>query len=94
MSLVGPRPELARYVACYPRAVRDKVLSVAPGITEWASIKYRDEGSLLAAAADPERTYIEDILPVKLAFYQRYVDHRSFWMDLRIIASTVSTLWR
>lgn len=94
MSLVGPRPELARYVACYPSAVREKVLSVAPGITEWASIQYRDEGSLLAAAADPERTYIEDILPVKLAFYQRYVDQRSFWMDLRIIASTVSALWR
>jgi len=94
MSLVGPRPELARYVACYPSAVRAKVLSVAPGITEWGSIRYRDEGSLLAAADDPERTYIEDILPVKLAFYQRYVDQRSFWMDLRIIASTVSTLWR
>lgn len=94
MSLVGPRPELARYVAHYPSAVRAKVLSVAPGITEWASIRYRDEGRLLAAAADPERTYIEDILPVKLAYYQRYVDQRSFWMDLRIIASTVSALWR
>jgi lipopolysaccharide/colanic/teichoic acid biosynthesis glycosyltransferase len=94
MSLVGPRPELARYVACYPGAVRDKVLSVPPGITEWSSIQYRDEGRLLAGEADPERTYIEIILPVKLAFYQRYVDQRSFWMDLRIIASTLSTLWR
>lgn len=94
MSLVGPRPELARYVACYPSAVRAQVLSVAPGITEWSSIHYRDEEYLLAATADPERTYIEVILPVKLAFYQRYVDQRSFWMDLRIIASTMSTLWR
>lgn len=94
MSLVGPRPELARYVAFYPREVRDKVLSVPPGITEWGSIQYRDEGRLLAGAADPERTYIETILPVKLAFYQRYVEQRSFWMDLRIIASTLGTLWR
>jgi len=94
MSLVGPRPELARYVAHYPSAVRAQVLSVPPGMTEWGSIEYRDEGSLLAGAADPERTYIETILPVKLAFYQRYVEQRSFWMDLRIIASTLSAMWR
>ena len=59
-----------------------------------SSIEYRDEGGLLAAEADPERTYIESILPVKLAFYQRYVDQRSFWMDLRIIGRTLSALWR
>jgi lipopolysaccharide/colanic/teichoic acid biosynthesis glycosyltransferase len=94
MSLVGPRPELPRFVACYPSAVRAHVLSVAPGITEWASIQYRDEGRILARADDPERMYIDIILPIKLGFQQRYVDQRSFWMDLRIIARTVRTLWR
>lgn len=94
MSLVGPRPELARYVACYPSAVRSCVLSVAPGITEWGSIMYRDENALLAGAADPDRLYIEQILPIKLAYSQRYVEQRSFWMDLHILASTLRALWR
>lgn len=94
MSLVGPRPEVPRYVACYPPAVRDIVLSVAPGITDWASILYREESDILGRAADPERAYLETILPAKLDYYVRYVRERGFWTDLRIIFSTLSALAR
>jgi lipopolysaccharide/colanic/teichoic acid biosynthesis glycosyltransferase len=66
MSLVGPRPEVPRYVAMYPQGLRDKVLSVRPGITDVASLEYRDEGELLARAADPEREYVSVVMPAKL----------------------------
>lgn len=92
MSLVGPRPEVPRYVACYPPAVRDLVLSVQPGVTDLAAILYKDESSILGQAADPERTYIETILPTKLGYYVQYVRERSFWGDLRIIFRTLGTL--
>lgn len=94
MSLVGPRPEVPRYVACYPPAVRDTVLSVAPGITDWASILYKEESAILGRAADPERAYIDTILPVKLGYYQRYVREQSFWLDLRIIFHTLAAIVR
>lgn len=92
MSLVGPRPEVPRYVDCYPPAARAAVLSVAPGITDLASILYKEESDVLGHAADPERTYIETILPVKLEYYQRYVRERSFWLDLRIIFRTLAAI--
>jgi len=92
MSLVGPRPEVPRYVALYPPDVRDKVLSVRPGITDRASIEFRDEGALLAAAADPEREYTEVVLPVKLRYAADYVDHATLGHDLRLIALTIRTL--
>lgn len=92
MSLVGPRPEVPRYVEHYPPAVRDIVLSVAPGITDWAAIEFRDEGELLRRAADPERTYVREVLPVKLDYYVRYVRQRSLLMDLRILFRTVAVL--
>ena len=93
MSLVGPRPEVPRYVAMYPAALRDKVLSVRPGITDPASIEYRDESALLAAAADPERMYVEQVMPAKLRRAVRYVDERSLLGDVRVIAATVRALW-
>jgi len=94
MSLVGPRPEVPRYVDCYPPAVRADVLSVAPGITDLASILYKEESEILGRAADPERAYVETILPVKLAYYQRYVREQSFWLDLRIIFRTLAAVLR
>jgi len=66
MSLVGPRPELPRYVSSYPPALRELLLGVRPGITDPASLRYADEASLLAAAADPERAYREVLLPAKI----------------------------
>jgi lipopolysaccharide/colanic/teichoic acid biosynthesis glycosyltransferase len=92
MSLVGPRPEVPRYVDRYPPAVRQTVLSVAPGITDLAAILYKDENDILGRAQDPERTYVETILPVKLEYYQRYVRERSFWLDLRIIFRTLAAI--
>jgi lipopolysaccharide/colanic/teichoic acid biosynthesis glycosyltransferase len=92
MSLVGPRPEVPRYIACYPDAVRAKVLSVRPGITDWASVRFSEENALLASAQDPERAYIEVILPVKQRFYVEYVENRTFTEDLKILRATLATL--
>lgn len=92
MSLVGPRPEVPRYVAHYPEALREKVLSVRPGITDIASIEYRDESSVLARAADPEQAYIHEVLPHKLALAAQYVDQSSLWLDVRLIARTVAAI--
>lgn len=94
MSLVGPRPEVPKYVAKYPPGDRELVLSVRPGITDIASIHYFDEGVLLAKADDPERMYVEEILPKKLAMYVEYVRGRSMVGDLVIIARTVGRLFR
>ena len=93
MSLVGPRPEVPRFVAMYPADVRDKVLSVRPGITDPASIEYHDESALLARAADPERVYIEQIMPAKLRHATRYVEHMSLLNDVRLILATLRRLW-
>lgn len=93
MSLVGPRPELPRYVALYPPALRDKVLSVRPGITDPASIEYRDEGAQLARAADPEHEYVHVVLPRKLALAEAYVDRATLATDLRVLWRTMKLVW-
>jgi lipopolysaccharide/colanic/teichoic acid biosynthesis glycosyltransferase len=85
MSLVGPRPEVPRYVAHYPEAIRMQVLSVRPGITDLASLRYRNENDLLAKASDPEREYLEVILPTKLKYALDYVQTQSLLGDLRIL---------
>jgi len=94
MSLVGPRPEVPRYVDCYPAEVRYQVLSVVPGITDWASIYYKEENSLLSRAVNPEQAYLDTILPAKLKYNLRYVHERSFWNDIRIIFTTLALLVR
>jgi len=92
MSLVGPRPEVPRYVALYPAALRDKVLSVRPGITDPASIEFRDEAARLAHAADPEYEYVHNILPRKLALASDYVDRASVATDLAVMTRTLRAL--
>ena len=94
MSLVGPRPEVPRYVACYPEETKDIVLSVRPGITDWASIEYKDENRILGLAEDPHRAYVEQVLPVKLGYYINYVRRRTFWGDLKIILATLVAIVR
>ena len=89
MSLVGPRPDVPSYVLLYPRRLRDVILSVRPGITDDASLEFRNESEVLARAADPERTYISEILPRKLELYAHYARHHSFCGDLRILLRTV-----
>ena len=93
MSVVGPRPEVPRYVATYPPELRAKVLSVRPGITDPASLQFRDESTLLARAADPEREYRDVVLPAKLRLAADYVDSASLGGDLRLIVATVRALW-
>lgn len=92
MSLVGPRPEVPRYVAHYPAALREVVLSVRPGITDPASLRFRNEAEQLAAAADPEREYIEVILPAKLACAADYAQHASFVTDVGVLLRTLKVL--
>lgn len=89
MSLVGPRPEVPKYIACYSAAVRAEVLSVRPGITDWASIQFKDENDILGCASDPEKVYVEDVLPIKQRYYIEYVRERSFFGDVRIILVTI-----
>ena len=87
MSLVGPRPEVRRYVDCYtPEQM--KVLSVKPGITSLASIRYRNENDILAKAEDPDKTYIEKVLPDKLSIDMEYVDQASLLTDIKLIFRT------
>lgn len=94
MSLVGPRPEVPRYVAFYPEQAKYIVLSVRPGITDRASIEYKDENRILGLAEDPHRAYIEQILPVKIKYYTDYVGSRTFIGDLKIIFSTLIAIVR
>lgn len=94
MSLVGPRPEVPRYVAHYPAELRELALSMRPGMTDQASIAFRHESELLAQSANPERTYIEQILPVKLRYAADYARQHSLAGDLVIIAQTVRALLR
>jgi len=92
MSLVGPRPEVRKWVEAYPDRWA-KVLSVRPGITDPASIEFRNEEELLAAAPDPEAYYHDVILPRKLDLYEQYVDSHTFWGDIVIIFRTFKAVF-
>ena len=94
MSLVGPRPEVPGYVACYPADVAQIVLSVRPGITDRASIEYKDESEILAKSNDPHRAYVEEVLPVKINYYLKYVKERTFFGDVSIIFATLFAIIR
>ena len=93
MSLVGPRPEVPRYMAQYPEDIRKKVLSVPPGITDIAAIKFKDENILLRKSKDPEKDYIEKILPLKIKYYQEYIAKRSLALDLKLIFQTIKAIF-
>jgi lipopolysaccharide/colanic/teichoic acid biosynthesis glycosyltransferase len=95
MSIVGPRPEVPQYAALLTGDER-AILSVRPGMTDWASIWDVDEGRVLAGSADAERKYLEEIRPQKVRLQLKYVQEQSLATDLRIIAQTVARLarWR
>jgi lipopolysaccharide/colanic/teichoic acid biosynthesis glycosyltransferase len=93
MSVVGPRPEVQMYVDMFTEEEK-AILSVRPGITDWASIWNPDEGAILAGSPDPENTYMEKIRPEKIRLQLKYVRERSFWNDLKIIAQTIITIVR
>ena len=92
MSLVGPRPEVPQYVAHYPAALRERALSVRPGITDPSSLLYLDESEQLARAADPEREYIEVILPRKLQCAADYAARSSLRSDVGVLLRTLRLL--
>ena len=92
MSLVGPRPEVPRYVALYPPALRERVLSVRPGITDPASLAHADEAQRLARAADPEHEYVHTLLPAKLQAAAAYAERATLWSDLRVLLRSLRVL--
>ncbi len=93
MSIVGPRPEVAKYVALYTLQQRD-VLLVKPGISDFASITFVDENQLLGRVNNPENYYIHEILPKKLSLNLKYIESQSFFTDLKIIWFTIKALFR
>ena len=88
MSLVGPRPEVKKYVELYTDE-QQKVLSVKPGITDYASIEYMDENEILGKSTDPEKTYIEEIMPEKIKYNMKYIKNRSLIEYFKIIFLTI-----
>jgi lipopolysaccharide/colanic/teichoic acid biosynthesis glycosyltransferase len=92
MSLVGPRPEVPRFVAHYPPALRVRLLAVRPGITDPASLVQMDEASRLAGSSDPDRDYVERILPAKLNAAADYASRATLWTDLVVLARTLRLL--
>ena len=93
MSLVGPRPEVKKYVELYTDE-QQKVLSVKPGITDYASIEYMDENEILGKSTDPEKTYIEEIMPEKIKYNMKYIKNRSLIEYFKIIFLTVLKIIR
>ena len=93
MSFVGPRPEVPHYVGMYSEYQRN-VLRVRPGITELASIVYRDENEVLGQSEDPEKTYIEEIMPKKIELNLQYIRKMSFWYDIKLIFQTFAAILR
>lgn len=92
MSVVGPRPEVPRYVALYNQD-QLKVLSIRPGLTDFASIDFVDENALLSESNDPEKTYIEEIMPMKLNLNLKYVSEMSMKTDIKIIIGTFRAIF-
>lgn len=93
MSLVGPGPEVRRYVDLYTEEQK-KVLTVRPGITDYASIVYMDENVLLEQSANPDKTYIEDIMPAKIELNMRYINNPTLFKYFKLIFLTVFKIAR
>lgn len=91
MSLVGPRPEVRKYVDMYNEEQK-RVLEVKPGITDYASLEYINENELLAKSENPEQTYIQEIMPAKLKLNMRYIEETGLLTDLTIITRTVQKI--
>lgn len=93
MSLVGPRPEVRKYVDMYSKE-QLRVLTVRPGITDKASIEYLNENELLAKSDNPEETYIREVMPAKLKINLEYIDNKGFFKDVRLILNTIVRIIR
>jgi lipopolysaccharide/colanic/teichoic acid biosynthesis glycosyltransferase len=93
MSIVGPRPEVRKYVDMYTEEQKE-VLKIKPGITDYASLEYYSENELLAKSAEPEQTYIREIMPAKLALNKKYISEANLLTDMKIIAGTVKRMMK
>ena len=91
MSLVGPRPEVRKYVGLYDSTQR-QILSLKPGITDYASIAYSNENELLLRAPDPEKEYVENILPKKIELNMKYIAEQGIFTDIKIIGLTIKKI--
>ncbi|MHC1706111.1 MAG: sugar transferase [Bacteroidales bacterium] len=92
MSIVGPRPEVPKYVSLY-NPEQQKVLKLRPGLTDYASLEYINENEILANSPDPEKAYIEDIMPAKLKLNLKYIEDQSLAVDIRILFQTVKAIF-
>lgn len=92
MSLVGPRPEVPQYVEKWSQEDKRLILSIRPGITDYASFYYSDEQEVLSHAEDPELAYVNEVMPHKLKLYRKYVRERNLWLDFRIILATLAKI--
>lgn len=92
MSLVGPRPEVRKYVDLYNEEQK-KVLSVQPGITDYASLDYINENELLAKSSNPEETYIKEVMPAKLQLNLKYINEAGLGTDLKLIIKTIGKIF-
>lgn len=88
MSLVGPRPEVHKYVELYDE-YQEQILLVQPGITDYASIEFRNENEILGESDNPEKTYIEDIMPIKIDLNMKYIKNISLIEDIKLIFFTI-----
>ncbi len=93
MSIVGPRPEVPKYVSLYPTETKVKILAVRPGITDPASVYFKNESEILESSSDPEKTYIDEILPRKLQYSLEYVENASFQRDIQLILLTLKAVF-
>ena len=91
MSMVGPRPDVVKYVN-HLEGENRRILSVRPGMTDYSSLRFFNEGEILSKSDDPERTYLEEILPIKIKLQLDYVKRRSLLIDLEIILATLKRL--
>ena len=92
MSLVGPRPEVQEFIDIYPVDIKNKILSIKPGITDMASIEMANENDILGKYKNPKQAYIDIILPMKQKHYLNYVDNHNIWLDIKIIFLTLKRI--
>lgn len=94
MSFVGPRPEVKIYIDKLSREKRDKILSAKPGMTDFASLWNFHEGDILKGSNDPERDYLEKIRPKKIELQLKYIEEKSFWLDIKLIFRTIIKIFK
>jgi len=92
MSLVGPRPEVQEFIDIYPVDIKNKILSIKPGITDMASIEMANENDILGKYKNPKQAYVDIILPIKQKHYLNYVDNHNMWLDIKIIFLTLKRI--